>query len=78
MNAAVTDAGQKDDDPITPKQRQRVFALGSQVGMSTEKMKTWLKAEGYASVKDITLKNYDAVCDKLIAMQVSSEVENAD
>ena len=65
MNAAVTDAQQKEDDPITPKQRQRIFAIGSKSGMTTEQVKTWLKAEGYSSVKDIQLKDYDGICEKL-------------
>lgn len=67
MNAAVTDAGQKETDAITSKQRQRIFALGSKSGMTTEQVKVWLKAEGFASVKDILLKDYDGICDKLLA-----------
>jgi hypothetical protein len=65
MNAAVTDAQQKESDPITSKQRQRIFAIGSKSGMTTEQVKTWLVAQGYASVKDILLKDYDSICDKL-------------
>lgn len=65
MQQAVDDARQKETDPITSKQRQRIFAKGSQSGMTTEQVKTWLKAEGFASVKDILLKDYDTLCDKL-------------
>lgn len=65
MNAAVESATAKPDDPISSKQRQRVFAISAIVGMSIEQTKTWLKAEGYASVKDIKQKDYDALCQRL-------------
>ena len=65
MEGAVTSARAKDDDPITSKQRQRVFAIGNNAGMTTEQVKSWLTAKGYASVKDITQKDYDSVCDAI-------------
>lgn len=68
MSAAITDAQQKEDDAITGRQRQRIFAIGSKNGMTTEQVKVWLKAEGFVSVKDIKLKDYDGICDKLQAV----------
>ena len=75
MQAAVDSATAKDTDPITSKQRQRIFAIGSQHGMTTEQVKTWLKAEGFASVKDILQKDYDKLCDMLTKTE---EINNAD
>jgi len=68
MQGAMEIATAKDDDPITSKQRQRVFAIAAQHGMSTEQTKVWLKAEGFVSVKDILQKDYDALCEKLEAL----------
>jgi hypothetical protein len=65
MDGAISMAQAKDDDPITGKQRQRIFAIGDKKGMTVEQVKTWLKAEGFASVKDILQKDYDALCEKL-------------
>jgi hypothetical protein len=69
MNAAVEIATAKPEDPITSKQRQRVFAIASMSGMSTEQTKAWLKAEGYVSVKDIKQSDYDALCLRLEALK---------
>lgn len=68
-SAEITQA--KDDDAITSKQRQRIFAIASMHGMTTEKVKVWLKAEGFASTKDIKQKDYDQLCTKL------EEINNA-
>lgn len=65
MNGANEITQAKDTDPITSKQRQRIFAIASMHGMTTEKVKVWLKAEGFASTKDITQKDYDQLCTKL-------------
>ena len=65
MSTAVSSAKAGPDDPITSKQRQRVFAIGNNAGMTTEQVKSWLIAKGFASVKDITQKDYDAVCDAI-------------
>lgn len=65
MDGAISMAQAKDDDPITGKQRQRIFAIGDKKGMTVEQVKTWLKAEGFASVKDILQKDYDRLCEKL-------------
>ena len=59
----------KPTDPITAKQRQRIYSKSALIGFSVEKTKNWLKAEGYESVKDIQQKDYDAICDKLDGME---------
>lgn len=65
MNNGMDFAKAKDEDSITSKQRQRLFAIGSTVGMSTEQMKNWIKAQGFATTKDIKQKDYDTLCEKL-------------
>jgi len=65
MATAVDMATAKDTDPISKNQRQRVFAIAARKGMTTEQTRIWLKAEGFASVKDILLKDYDPLCEKL-------------
>jgi hypothetical protein len=62
MAGAVSMAKTKDTDPITSKQRQRIFAIGAGRGMSVEQVKAWLTAKGFASVKDIKQSDYDNVC----------------
>ena len=71
MNGANEITQAKDTDPITSKQRQRIFALAASRGMTTEQVKVWLKAAGFASTKDILQKDYDHLCDLL------SEVSDA-
>ena len=72
MSGATEITSAKDDDPITAKQRQRIFAVASAHGMTTEQTRVWLKTEGFASTKDILQKNYDELCTKL------EEVNNAE
>lgn len=71
MNGATEITQAKDDDAITSKQRQRIFAIAANHGMTTEQARVWLKAEGFASTKDITQKDYDGLCGKL------EEIDNA-
>lgn len=52
-----------DDDPITSKQTQRIFALARNAGYSTDEAKDKIKALGFASTKDVKQKDYDRVCD---------------
>jgi hypothetical protein len=54
-----------DDDPITPKQAKRIFAIASNNEITTEKAKALLAEWGFASTKDIKQKDYDEVCKKL-------------
>ena len=65
MKEAVDSATAKPEDAITPKQRQRIFAVASNKGMSTEQTKQWLKAKGFDSVKDVKQKDYDTLCDAI-------------
>ena len=53
MDSAYEVVQAKDTDPISRKQVQRVFAIGGQKGMTNEEIKQFIKAEGFASVKDI-------------------------
>lgn len=50
------------DDPINAKQIKRIYALASAAGISQKEAKTKLADAGFASTKDITQKDYDAVC----------------
>jgi hypothetical protein len=54
-----------DNDPITPKQAKRIFAIASNNEITTEKAKGLLAEWGFASTKDITQKDYDSICEKL-------------
>lgn len=54
-----------DNDPITPKQAKRIFAIASNNEITTEKAKELLTSWGFASTKDITQAKYDEVCEKL-------------
>ena len=65
MAMADTITQAKDTDPITSKQRQRIFAIAASKGMTTEQARVWLKAAGFASTKDILQKDYDELCGKL-------------
>jgi len=65
MNGAQTITAEKADDFITPAQRKRLFALAAMDGMSSEQTRDWIKAQGFASTKDIKIKSYDELCNKL-------------
>lgn len=65
MQSAETIVKSKPDDPISTKQIQRIYAIASSVGLSTEQAKTRLKALGFASTKDIKQKDYDAICEQI-------------
>lgn len=54
-----------DNDPITPKQAKRIFAIASNNEITTEKAKELLTSWGFASTKDIKQKDYDSICEKL-------------
>lgn len=55
----------KDDDPITPKQIKRIFAIASSNEITINKAKELLASWGFASTKDIKVKDYDEICNKL-------------
>ena len=50
-----------DNDPITPKQIKRIFAIAAENEITAEKAKQILVSKGYASTKDIKQKDYDEV-----------------
>ena len=56
---------QKDDDFINAKQTKRIFAIASTAGITVEKAKELLASWGYTSTKDIKVKDYDSVCERL-------------
>ena len=54
-----------DNDPITPKQTKRIFAIASTNGITIEQAKALLVTWGFESTKSITQKDYDEICEKL-------------
>lgn len=56
---------QKDEDYINSKQIKRIFAIASNAGLTIEQAKQFIISLGFASTKDIKVKDYDAVCEKL-------------
>ena len=56
---------QSDDDSINAKQIKRIFAIANSKEISTEKAKTLLASWGFSSTKDIKVKDYDEICEKL-------------
>lgn len=50
---------------ITPAQVKRIFAIGGNYGISTEKVKNYLASLEHPKVKEIKQKDYNAVCDAL-------------
>lgn len=67
---------QGDNDKITTKQIQRIFAIAGRNEISREKAKELLTSWGFASTKDITLKDYDDVCKKLENYNKQTEEQN--
>lgn len=65
MNQSDAITKEKDTDSVTSKQRQRIFAIAANAGMNTEQTRNYLKAEGFASTKDIKQSDYDPLCEKL-------------
>ena len=65
---AITQKG--DNDPISSRQIQRIYALAGSLGMTTPEAKQLIQSLGYASTKDIKLKDYDSVIE---AVQKAAE-----
>ncbi len=55
----------RSDNTITKAQLARLFAICSDVGISSSEAKNILANLGYQSAKDILNKDYDNVCEKL-------------
>lgn len=51
-----------DDDPISAKQRTRIYALATAAGISTKEAKKMIADAGFESASLITQKDYDKVC----------------
>lgn len=62
MEAGTAMINAKETDFITAKQRQRLFAIGANAGLSTEQVKNVIKAQGFGSTKEIKQSEYDALC----------------
>lgn len=56
---------QSDEDCISAKQIKRIFAIAKTNEISIEKARSLLVEWGFASTKDIKVKDYDEVCEKL-------------
>ena len=63
MAEAASITQKKDDDPISSKQIQRIYALAGSLGMTTPEAKKLIISMGYASTKDIKVKDYDSVIE---------------
>lgn len=69
---------QRDDDFINTKQVKRIFAKAFSYGITAESAKTWLTSIGITSTKEIRVKDYDEICEKLDAYGKSLNGETAD
>lgn len=69
---------QSDEDYITTKQAQRIYALAAINEISREKAKALLVSWGVESTKLIKLKDYDAICEKIQNYRESTEEQNND
>lgn len=56
----------KPESKLTSKQITRLFAIGSDAGLTAKEVKDKIVAAGFSSTKDIKQKDYEAVC-KLLA-----------
>ena len=56
---------QKPTDRINSKQRNRIFDVGAQAGMTTDQVRRWLSAEGYAKTTEITVQQFEQIIEKL-------------
>jgi hypothetical protein len=56
---------QSEQDFINSKQRQRIFAIASQYGITQEECKTLLLSWGHEKTTEIKLVDYDGICDKI-------------
>lgn len=63
-NEKRASALQSDEDFINAKQVKRIFAIAATMGITTETAKSLLLSWGFASTKEIKVKDYDEICDK--------------
>ena len=50
------------DAPLTNPQMKRIYALAGSIGLNAKEAKERILSSGFASVKEITQKDYDRVC----------------
>jgi hypothetical protein len=55
----------KPESNLSKEQLARLFTIASKGGLGTQETKDFLHKLGYASTKDIKVKDYDNVCEKL-------------
>ena len=58
---------------LTKQQTKRIFALAGNIGLNAKETKERIKEAGFASMNDITQKDYEKVCS--LFEQTESEVE---
>jgi len=56
---------QKPESLTNAKQRQRMFDVAAQAGMSVEEFKRWLSAEGYPKTTAITVEQFEKIINDL-------------
>jgi hypothetical protein len=56
---------QDPDSTITEGQQKRIFALANAAKVHTDAVKTIILEHGYTSSKDIKVKDYDVICEKV-------------
>ena len=56
---------QQPTDRINAQQRNRIYTVAAQVGLSNEQAKQWMSAEGYPKSSELTVKQFDEIIDKL-------------
>jgi len=59
---------QQPTDRINSQQRNRIYNVAAQVGLSNEQAKQWMSAEGYPKSSELTVKQFDEIISKLKAM----------
>ena len=59
---------QSPTDRINSQQRNRIYNVAAQVGLSNEQAKAWMSAEGYPKSSELTVKQFDEIIEKLKAM----------
>lgn len=59
---------QQPTDRINAQQRNRIYNVAAQVGLSNEQAKQWMSAEGYPKSSELTVKQFDEIIQKLKQM----------
>lgn len=56
---------QKPGDRINSKQRERIYNVAAQQGLTNEQAKQWLSANGYPKTSEITVSQFEEIIEKL-------------